>query len=379
MMAVDLDYYEILGVERGADDKVVKSAFRKLAMQYHPDRNAGDKGAEAKFKQVNEAYDVLKDPQKRAAYDRFGHAAFQNGGGGPGPGAEGFSSFSDIFENIFEEFMGASPRGGQRSAASRGADLRYNLEITLEEAYRGKQTAITIPTTITCEACTGSGAEPGSKPETCSTCNGLGKIRTTQGFFMVERACGVCRGTGKVIAKPCRTCSGAGRVEKDKTLQVKVPAGVDEGTRIRLAGEGEAGMRGGPAGDLYIFISLKPHRVFQREATMLYCTVPLPITTAALGGEIEVPSLDGQRTQVKIPAGTQGGKQFRLRGKGMPALNGAGMGDMVIQVRVETPINLSKRQRELLEEFQKIETGEQSPESTGFFSRLKSFWEDLTE
>ncbi|MEX6724429.1 molecular chaperone DnaJ [Parapedomonas caeni] len=376
----DEDYYDVLGVDRNADEKALKSAFRKLAMQYHPDKNPGDAAAEARFKQINEAYDVLKDPQKRAAYDRFGKEAFQNGGGAPGGGFGG-ASFSDIFENIFDEFLGGGRggRGGGRSNAVRGSDLRYNMEISLEEAYRGKTASITVPTTVSCEPCNGSGAEPGSSPETCPTCGGAGKVRTTQGFFMVERACPNCRGTGKIIAKPCRACGGVGRVEKEKTLQVKVPAGVDDGTRIRLSGEGEAGLRGGPPGDLYIFISLRPHRVFERDGTTLYCAVPLPVTTAALGGEIEVPSLDGQRTKVKIPAGTQTGKQFRMRGKGMPPLNGGGHGDLIIQVNVETPVNLSKRQRELLEEFQTIETGETSPESTGFFKRLKEVWTDLTE
>lgn len=376
-MAED-DYYSMLGIDRGADDKAIKAAFRKLAMQYHPDKNPGDSAAEAKFKQINEAYDILKDPQKRAAYDRFGKAAFQNGGGGAGPGDFG-SAFSDIFENIFDEFLGGGRRGGGRSSAVRGSDVRFDLELGLEEAYRGKTTSITVPTTAICEPCTGSGAEPGSQPETCPSCQGAGKIRATQGFFMVERACPTCRGAGRIIAKPCKTCAGAGRVEKTKSLQVKIPSGVDDGTRIRLSGEGEAGLRGGPPGDLYIFVSIRPHRVFQRDGTTLYCMAPLPITTAALGGEIEVPSLDGQRTKVKIPAGTQSGKQFRLRGKGMPSLNGSGIGDLVIQVNAETPVNLTKRQRELLEEFQSLSTSEQSPESTGFFKRLKDVWADLTE
>lgn len=374
----DTDYYDVLGVDRQADDKALKSAYRKLAMQYHPDRNPGDKEAEAKFKEISEAYDVLKDPQKRAAYDRYGKAAFN--GHGPGPGAADFSgSFADIFENIFDEFLGGGRRGGGRSNAVRGSDLRYNLEVSLEEAYRGRVETINVPTTVSCEPCGGTGAEPGSTPEACPTCNGMGKVRTTQGFFMVERTCPTCRGTGRIIATPCRVCSGLGRVEKEKSLQVKIPPGVDEGTRIRLAGEGEAGLRGGPPGDLYIFVSLKPHPVFERDGTTLFCSVPVPITTVALGGEIEVPTLDGSRTKVKIPAGTQTGKQFRLRGKGMPSLNGAGIGDLVLQVAVETPINLTKRQRELLEEFRAIETGDQTPQSTGFFSRLKELWDDLTE
>ena len=375
---MEVDYYEVLGVTRDADEKLLKSAYRKLAMQYHPDRNPGDAEAEAQFKTVSQAYDVLKDPQKRAAYDRFGHAAFQNGGGGGQGFGGGGGGFSDIFENIFEEFMGGA-RGSPRQSATRGADLRYNLEISLEEAFRGKAATITVPTTVACEPCDGKGAAPGSQPETCPACGGSGKLRTSQGFFMVERTCGSCRGSGRIIANPCRNCGGAGRVEREKSLQVKIPPGVDDGTRIRLASEGEAGLRGGPAGDLYIFVSVKPHRVFQREGTTLFCACPVPVTAAALGGEIEVPSLDGQRTKIKIPGGTQTGRQFRLRGKGMPALNTRGTGDLIIQLNVETPVNLTKRQKALLEEFQSIETGEQSPESTGFLKRLKSVWEDLTD
>jgi molecular chaperone DnaJ len=376
----DQDYYELLGVERGADDAALKAAFRKLAMKYHPDKNPGDSGAESKFKQINEAYDILKDPQKRAAYDRFGKAAFQNGGGGGGNGGGfDFNSFSDIFEDIFGDFVGGRQQRGGRSSAMRGSDLRYNLEVTLEDAYKGKTASIDVPSLTSCEPCSGSGAEPGSKPETCHTCNGAGKVRTTQGFFMVERTCPTCRGSGTIIANPCRACGGVGRVEKQRALQVKIPPGVDEGTRIRLSGEGEGGVRGGPPGDLYIFISLKQHRVFQRDGTTLFCQAPLPMTTAALGGEIEVPSLDGQRTKVKIPSGTQSGRQFRLRGKGMPSLNGSGMGDMIIQVAVETPVNLSKKQRDLLEEFAQSQTGETSPQSTGFFGKLKDLWDDLTE
>jgi molecular chaperone DnaJ len=378
----DTDYYDLLGVSRDADDAALKSAFRKKAMLYHPDKNPGNAEAEATFKQINEAYDVLKDPQKRAAYDRFGKAAFQNGGGGSGGfgGGEGFASaFGDIFEDIFGEFMGGGRGrgGGGRNSAVRGSDLRHNMTITLEEAFRGKAATITVPTMENCQPCDGTGAEPGSKPETCPTCQGAGKVRTTQGFFMVERTCPSCRGAGQVIAKPCKACGGIGRQQKEKSLSVKIPAGVDDGTRIRLAGEGEAGLRNGPAGDLYIFLSVKPHRVFQREGTHLYCAAPLPMTTAALGGDIEVPSLDGTRTKVKIPHGSQSGRQFRLRGKGMPSLNGAGPGDLIIQVNVETPMNLSKKQKELLEEFQKLESHETSPESSGFFGRLKEFWDDL--
>ncbi len=374
------DYYALLGVGRDADDKALKSAFRKKAVQFHPDKNPGNAGAEAKFKEVNEAYSILSDPDKRAAYDRYGKAAFQNGGGG-GQGFEGFgSAFTDIFEDLFGDFMGGGGRGrgGGRARAQRGSDVRYNLEISLEEAYRGKSATLTMPTAFTCDGCNGSGAEAGSEPKTCPGCGGAGKVRAQQGFFVVERACSTCGGAGRIISKPCRTCGGAGRVEKERTLQINIPAGVDEGTRIRLSGEGEGGARGGPPGDLYVFISLKPHAIFQRDGTTLFCAAPVPMTTAALGGEIDVPALDGQRTKVKIPTGSQTGRQFRLRGKGMPALNGAGQGDLIIQVNVETPVNLTKRQRELLEEFQTGQTGDNAPESAGFFARLKEWWDGET-
>lgn len=380
MTTVKACYYETLGVSREADEKVLKSAFRKLAMQYHPDRNNGDSSAEAKFKEINEAYDVLRDPQRRAAYDRFGHAAFEQGGGPRGArGGQDFGgSFSDIFDDLFGEFMGGRGRGGQNQAR-RGGDVRYDLELTLEEAYRGLTEDITIPTTAACESCKGSGAADGAQPETCRSCNGAGAIRSTQGFFMVERTCTTCRGTGKVIADPCRACHGQGAVRRDKTLSVKIPPGVDNGTRIRLAGEGEAGLRGGPAGDLYIFVSIAPHRVFEREGTTIACSVPIAMAAAALGGEIEVPTIDGGRAKVKIPAGTQSGRQFRLKGKGMPQLGAAGLtGDMVLVVRVETPVNLSKKQRELLREFADLDEGN-SPDSSGFFAKVKEFWSDLTE
>jgi molecular chaperone DnaJ len=377
----DDDYYNLLGVGRDANDAALKAAFRKKAMQCHPDKNPGDNAAEAKFKEINEAYSVLSDAQKRGAYDRYGKAAFQNGGGGNGAGFEGFgAAFGDIFEDLFGDFMGGGRRGGSRgrTAATRGADVRHDIELSLEEAYRGKDAEIVVHLGINCEPCDGTGAEPGSKPEACPSCGGQGKVRTQQGFFVVERTCPGCQGAGSIIAKPCRSCGGQGRVQKEKTLAVKIPAGVDDGNRIRLANEGEAGGRGGPPGDLYIFISLAAHRLFQRENTTLFCMAPLPITTAALGGEIDVPTLDGQRTKVKVPAGTQGGKQFRLRGKGMPALNTNGFGDLIIQVNVETPVKLNKRQKELLEEFQRSETGENTPESTGFFQRLKGLWDDVT-
>jgi molecular chaperone DnaJ len=367
----DYDFYELLEVDRSADDKAIKSSFRRLAMQCHPDRNPGCKDSEAKFKAINEAYDCLKDPQKRAAYDRFGKAAFELGGMGNG-GGQGFEGFSDIFENIFGEFMGGGR--GQRSSVRRGADLRYDLEITLEDAFHGKAASITVDVAATCEPCGGSGAKPGTGAKACTTCQGHGKVRAQQGFFVVERACPSCRGAGQVIASPCESCQGAGRIEKEKTLEVQIPPGVDEGTRIRLTGEGEAGARGGPAGDLYIFIHISRHALFERDGTTLFARCPVSITTAALGGTIEVPGLDKQRHEIRIPAGIQSGKQLRQRGAGMPVLNGRGHGDMVVQIDVETPTHLTARQKELLEEFRATETGEESPQSSGFFARLKSMW-----
>ena len=374
------DYYELLGVDKNVDEGTLKKAFRKAAMKYHPDRNPGDKEAEQKFKEMGEAYDVLKDPEKRAAYDRYGHAAFENGMGGPGGAGAGGFDFSDVFEEFFGDFMGGG--GGRRrrgAQAGRGSDMRFNMEITLEEAFSGKTDTITVPTSVQCEPCGGSGAEPGSKPEACDTCGGHGKVRANQGFFMVERTCPKCGGTGTIIVNPCKSCSGAGKVSKNKTLQVKIPKGVEEGTRIRLAGEGEAGTRGAPSGDLYIFLSIKPHPLFKRDGDLLFCQVPIPMTKATLGGTIEVPTIGGGRARIKIPEGTQSGRQFRLRGKGMPELNGGYVGDMIIETSVETPTNLSKRQRELLEEFAE-EGGDQiSPRSEGFFAKVKDLWEDLTE
>jgi molecular chaperone DnaJ len=374
-MATKRDYYEILGVAKTATAEELKKAFRKQAMQFHPDRNPGNAEAEHKFKEVNEAYDVLRDDQKRAAYDQYGHAAFEGGMGGRG-GGQGFdfTSFSDIFDDLFGEFMGGQ-RGGQRGGGNRGSDLRYNLEITLEDCFRGKAAKIRVPTSIACEACDGSGAEAGAQPIACPTCKGAGKVRAQQGFFTIERACPTCGGAGRVIEKPCKVCGGAGRTHKEKTLSVDIPPGVDEGNRIRLAGEGEAGLRGGAPGDLYVFLSVKPHRLFRREGQHLHCRVPVSMTTAALGGAVEVPTLDGGQARITLPEGTQTGKQFRLRGKGMPSLQqsgfGAGNGDLYIQVMVETPVKLSKKQRELLEEFAKLDGEESSPESTGFFDKVK--------
>jgi molecular chaperone DnaJ len=371
-MTTEVDYYELLEVERTADDATIKSAYRKLAMKYHPDKNAGCKDHEAKFKAVSQAYDCLKDPQKRAAYDRFGHAAFQNGmGGGPGAG-QGFDAFSDIFENIFGEFMGGARGGNGRNAQRRGADLRYDMEITLEEAFAGKSSDITVDVSGTCDACAGTGARAGTAARTCQTCAGHGKVRAQQGFFVVERACPTCHGAGEVIADPCRECRGEGRVEKTKTLTVNIPPGVDEGTRVRLSGEGEAGARGAPPGDLYIFLHVARHAIFEREGTTLYARAPISFTSAALGGEIEIPGPDGEIHSIRIPAGTQSGREMRQRGAGMPVLQGRGRGDLVVRIEVETPTRLNARQRELLEAFRETETGDECPRSTGFFAKVKT-------
>lgn len=370
------DFYDLLGVARGAGADEIKKAYRKLAMQYHPDRNPGDHAAEHKFKEINEAYDVLKDEQKRAAYDRFGHAAFDGGGGPRGSGGADFSGgFADIFEEMFGDFMGGR-RGGQRAQAGRGSDVRFNLEITLEEAFLGKQATVKVPSSVGCEVCDGSGAEPGSQPVTCPTCGGAGRVRASQGFFTVERTCPGCGGQGRVIKNPCRACAGSGRVRKDKTLKVDIPPGVDDGTRIRLSNEGESGMRGAPPGDLYIFLSVRPHALFQRDGADLFCKAPIPMTTAALGGPIEIPAIDGGRAKITVPAGTQSGARFRLRGKGMSVLRSAGRGDMYVELQVETPVNLSKRQRELLEEFEREGGGGTSPESQGFFAKVKEFFKE---
>jgi len=372
------DYYEILGVQRNATESDLKSAYRRLAKEHHPDRNAGDKDAEKKFKEISEAYEALKDPQKRAAYDQFGHAAFEGGRGGHGFGPDFASSMSDIFDDLFGDFMGGRRgQGGarQRSGRERGADLRYNLEITLAEAYSGKTAQIRVPASVSCETCSGTGAKPGTKAKACSTCGGMGKVRASQGFFTIERTCPTCQGRGEMIDDPCTSCTGSGRITKERTLSVNIPAGVEDGTRIRLASEGEAGLRGGPPGDLYIFLSIKPHEFFQRDGADVFCKVPIAMTTAALGGQIDVPTLEGATTRVRVPEGTESGKQFRLKGKGMPVLRSKVTGDMYIQVEVETPKNLNRRQRELLEEFEKASHHETSPESAGFFTRVKEFFE----
>lgn len=373
------DYYELLGLSKGASADEIKKGYRKKAKELHPDRNADNPDAEAQFKEVNEAYDVLKDADKRAAYDRFGHSAFENGMGGGRPGGGGghgdfASAFSDVFDDLFGNFMGGGQGGRQR--ATRGADLRYNLQITLEDAYNGLQKTINVPTSVQCGECSGTGAEGGSEPATCPTCSGMGKVRATQGFFTVERTCPTCSGLGQIIKNPCRKCQGAGRVQKDRSLSVNIPSGVETGTRIRLSGEGEAGMRGGPPGDLYIFVEVEPHKIFEREGGELHCRVPVSMTVAALGGDIEVPSIDGGRARVKIPAGSQSGRQMRLRGKGMPALRGGGSGDMFIELAVETPVNLTSRQKELLKEFDSL-AEDNNPESSSFFKSVKGFWESM--
>ena len=367
MSSVEIDFYELLEVSRDADDRTIKSAYRKLAMQYHPDRNPGCAESEAKFKAISAAYDCLKDPQKRAAYDRFGHAAFQNGGPGGGhPGAD-FGDIGDIFETIFGSAFG----GGGRQQARRGADLRYDMEVTLEEAFHGKSSEIEIEVSQACDTCNGSGATPGTSTRGCKLCGGYGKVRAKQGFFVVERPCHNCHGRGEVLESPCRNCGGEGRIDKPQALKVEIPAGVDTGTRIRLSGKGEAGPRGAPPGDLYIFIHVKPHAVFQRDGTTLGTRVPISFTTAALGGCVTIPDLDGKTNTIDIPAGIQSGKQLRQRGAGMPILQGRGRGDLVVEIQVETPTKLTKAQRELLEQFRDTETGDECPESRGFLNRLK--------
>jgi molecular chaperone DnaJ len=378
------DYYETLGVARGANADELKKAYRQKAKELHPDRNSDNPDAEAQFKEINEAYDVLKDADKKAAYDRFGHAAFEGGtgasarqgGGGFRQQADFASAFSDVFDDLFGDFMGGRGGAGGRSRAVRGNDLRYNLRISLEEAFAGLQKTINVTTAVGCVDCKGTGADGGSEPQTCPTCSGMGKVRAQQGFFTVERTCPTCNGLGQTIKNPCKTCHGAGRVEKEKSLSVNIPAGVETGTRIRLAGEGEAGLRGGPTGDLYIFIDVKEHDLFQRDGINLFCRVPVSMAAAALGGDIEVPTIDGGKSRVKIPEGSQSGRQMRLRGKGMPALRGKETGDMFIELAVETPVNLTSRQKELLREFDKL-SEQNNPQSEGFFSSVKNFWDSM--
>ena len=380
------DFYDVLGVGRNATADELKKAYRTKAKELHPDRNADNPNAEAQFKEVNEAYDALKDPEKKAAYDRFGHAAFDGGMGGGTRGARpgGFgggnadfaSAFSDVFEDLFGDFVGGGRGGGGRSRATRGSDLRYNMRITLEEAFSGTKKTIRVPRLSACDACSGTGAEGGAEPVTCPTCSGMGKVRAQQGFFTVERTCPTCGGSGQIVKNPCKVCAGAGRSEKEASLSVNIPAGVETGTRIRLSGEGEAGLRGGPSGDLYIFVNVAEHPIFKREDVTLYCRVPVSMARAALGGEVEVPTIDGGRSRVKVPAGSQSGKHMRLRGKGMPALRGGGQGDMLIELAVETPVNLTQRQKELLEDFEKL-SAENNPESSSFFDKVKGFWDGM--
>ena len=373
------DYYEVLGLSKGASADEIKKGYRAKAKELHPDRNSDNPNAETMFKEVNEAYDVLKDADRKAAYDRYGHAAFEGGmggGGRPGGGPGDFSSaFSDVFDDLFGDFMGGG-RGNSRNRASRGSDLRYNLQVTLEDAYSGLQKSINIPTSVECGSCNGTGAEGGSEPTTCPTCSGMGKVRATQGFFTVERTCPTCSGIGQMIKNPCKNCGGQGRAEKDRSLSVNIPAGVETGTRIRLSGEGEAGLRGGPSGDLYIFIEVREHDLFQREGGNLFCRVPVSMTSAALGGDIEVPTIDGGRSRVKIPSGSQSGRQMRLRNKGMPSIKSSQIGDMFIELAIETPVNLTSRQKELLREFEAM-SEDNNPESKSFFSTVRSFWDTM--
>jgi len=371
------DFYDILGVVQNSSADEIKKAYRKKAMQYHPDRNQGNDAAEQKFKEINEAYDVLKDDQKRAAYDQFGHSAFDGSGSGSGGG------FADIFDEMFGDFTGRSRAG---TGPARGTDLRYNFEISLDDAHRGKETRIRVPASISCDTCGGTGAKKGTQPSTCSTCQGHGKVRANQGFFTIERTCPTCHGEGRMVASPCGDCSGSGTVRREKTLEVTIPAGVEDGMRIRLSGEGEAGSRGAPPGDLYIFISVGAHPLFLRNEADIFCTVPIPMTTAALGGSVEVPSIDGGRAKVTIPIGAQSGHRLRLRGKGMSGLHGKGRGDMYIDLQVETPVNLTKEQKEKLNELQTLlkpasKGGGKStsPESEGFFEKAKELWDDLTD
>ncbi|MBV0892125.1 molecular chaperone DnaJ [Paracoccus sp. Z118] len=381
------DFYDVLGVARGASADEIKKAYRAKAKELHPDRNPDCDKSEGRFKEVNEAYDCLKDPQRKAAYDRFGHAAFEGGGGGfngygGGRGGNGDfgAAFADVFEDLFGEMMGGRA-GASRSRASRGQDLRYNLQVSLEEAFAGLQKTISVPGSVACGECDGTGAEGAVEPATCPTCAGMGKVRASQGFFTVERTCPTCNGQGQIVKNPCTACGGAGRVEKQRALSVNIPAGVETGTRIRLAGEGEAGLRGGPPGDLYIFVEVREHPIFMRDGRMLACHVPVSMTTAALGGEVEVPTIDGGRSRIKVAPGSQTGQQMRLRGKGMPPLrHGPGMqgdfGDMLVELSVETPVNLTARQKELLREFDGI-GADNHPQTSNFFGKIKTFWEGL--
>lgn len=373
------DYYEILGCSKTASESELKKAFRSKAKELHPDRNSGNSAATEKFKKVNEAYDILKDPEKRAAYDRYGHAAFDGsmGGGfssGGSSNGDFASAFSDVFEDLFGDFMGGgNSRSNSSQRANRGADLRYNMQISLKHAFSGKKTNIDVPTSVSCDTCEGTGAQSGAAPTSCPTCSGIGKVRAQQGFFTVERTCPTCAGKGQIIKNPCRLCSGQGRVDKSKKLSVNIPPGVETGTRIRLAGEGEAGIRGGQPGDLYIFIEVEKHSIFEREGNDLFCRIPITMTTAALGGDLEAPTLDGGKTRVKIPQGSQNNKQLRLKGKGMPSIRGSSKGDLYIEILVETPVNLNAEQIQLLKQFENS-CRDNNPANKDFFSKVKNFW-----
>ena len=382
------DFYKTLGVDKGVSKDELKKAYRKLAMKYHPDQNKDNPEAEAKFKEISEAYDILKDDQKRAAYDQYGTAAFDGSmGGGPGGGAGfgGAGSFSDIFEDMFGDFMGGGGPSGGRGGATRGSDLQYTLEVSLEEAFKGKEASIKVSVNETCDACDGTGGEGSSGASNCDTCGGQGRIRQQQGFFTIERTCPTCHGQGSIIKDACKKCGGEGRIKKDKNLKIKVPAGVETGRRIRLSGEGEAGLRGGPRGDLYILLAVKDHKFFKRNGANLHCRVPIPITKAALGGEVSVPTIEGKSTNVKIPPGTQTGQQFRLKGKGMSMMQSASRGDLFIEIHVETPVNLNKKQQDLMKQLDKdigdgkSGSNKHSPESSGFFKKVSEFWDDLKD
>ena len=370
-------YYDVLGVAKDADEKVLKSTFRKKAMEYHPDRNKGCAESEAKFKEMSEAYEVLSDPQRRAVYDRFGKQGLNGAGGGGASNGRPEDIFRDVFGDVFSEFFGAQQRQQGRGGPARGADLRYDYEIGLEDAFHGKQADITVPSTEACAPCNATGAEPGTKPETCTTCDGHGRVRMSQGFFTMERTCGRCQGSGQVIKTPCRQCGGRGAIRKDRTLSVNIPAGIEDGQRIRLSGEGEPGMKNGPKGDLYIFVSVREHELFERDGQTLFARTPVPMVTAAMGGEIEMPTLDGARMKVSIPEGAQTGKRMRLKGKGMPSLRGGAHGDMVVELFVETPTHLSAKQKELLKQFaaECCPSGKCHPESQGFFKKVKKFFD----